>query len=187
MAAAASTLAIRPFWKTHDPESQWHPSEYVLDDTHYIHAEQGMMTGKARLFGDKVTESKILKAKNARTIKDLGREVKPFDDEVWLANCYRIVYLQNYAKFAQNPKLREYLLGTGEAELIECSPYDRLYGVGYDEKNLPADRTKWGKNYLGLVLMDVRDRLRRESPEDSARLSLLSSNSPSQMNPRVTA
>lgn len=55
------------------------------------------------------------------------------------------------AKFTQHEELREKLLGTGEARLIEESNTDAFWGIG---------KHGTGKNYLGILLMGIRDELR---------------------------
>jgi predicted NAD-dependent protein-ADP-ribosyltransferase YbiA (DUF1768 family) len=39
---------------------------------------------------------------------------------------------------------------------------DRIWGIGFDEKNAGKARRHWGLNLLGKALMDVRRRLREE-------------------------
>lgn len=56
------------------------------------------------------------------------------------------------AKFTQNPEIREVLLGTGDALLVEHTKKDAYWGDGGDGS---------GKNRLGHVLMAVRDALAR--------------------------
>lgn len=56
------------------------------------------------------------------------------------------------AKFTQHGKLREILLETGEAEIIEHTANDRYWGDGGDGT---------GRNMLGKILMEIRDELRR--------------------------
>ena len=59
------------------------------------------------------------------------------------------------AKFTQHPWLRDLLLSTGEAHLIEHTRNDRYWGDGGDGT---------GKNKLGLILMEIRAELRRAEP-----------------------
>jgi len=58
-----------------------------------------------------------------------------------------------YAKFEQNPELKEKLLETGDLKIVENSPVDFFWGVGSDGS---------GENTLGKILMEVRERLRKE-------------------------
>ncbi|KIJ94264.1 hypothetical protein K443DRAFT_134796 [Laccaria amethystina LaAM-08-1] len=61
-------------------------------------------------------------------------------------------------KFTQHPGLKDELLATGNAELIENSDSDSFWGVGADGK---------GRNELGKALMGLRDKLRNASaPQD---------------------
>ncbi|MEI5908011.1 NADAR family protein [Bacillus spongiae] len=55
------------------------------------------------------------------------------------------------AKFTQHSDLRELLQSTGDAVLVEDSPYDYFWGCG---------KRKTGKNMLGKILMEVREEIR---------------------------
>jgi ribA/ribD-fused uncharacterized protein len=59
--------------------------------------------------------------------------------------------------------LRSLLLATAPTELVEASPYDRIWGVGLGERDpLILDKANWrGTNLLGVTLMKVRDTLSR--------------------------
>ena len=57
------------------------------------------------------------------------------------------------AKFSQNEELKEQLLATGEAQLVEGNRWnDRYWGVDI--------RSGVGENHLGKILMKVRSELR---------------------------
>lgn len=56
-----------------------------------------------------------------------------------------------YTKTQMYDELRDFLLDTGDSMIIETSAYDHYWGVGRDLR---------GKNVLGQVWMDVRDKLR---------------------------
>lgn len=121
------------------------------------------MAEKARLFGDKEICAKIMESTEPNKIKALGRKVKNFDQAVWDACKYSIVLNGNYLKFIQNPKLKEFLLSTGDKVLAEASPYDGIWGIRMGEKS-PNVRNpmEWqGENLLGFALMEVREELRR--------------------------
>lgn len=71
-----------------------------------------------------------------------------------------IVEEGNFHKFSQNEEIRIKLLDTGERELVEASPTDRIWGVGFGAAEAEAKRSEWGENRLGIALMNVRRRLR---------------------------
>jgi len=53
------------------------------------------------------------------------------------------------SKFMSNPELRNKLIATGDAELVELNHWgDRTWGV--------CSKTNTGKNLLGKILMEVR-------------------------------
>ncbi|KAI1739571.1 hypothetical protein F4680DRAFT_422006 [Xylaria scruposa] len=58
---------------------------------------------------------------------------------------------------------RDVLLATGTRELVEASPFDRIWGIGFGAKDAGNRRGKWGLNLLGRCLMEVREELRREA------------------------
>ena len=141
--------------------SQWFASDFVIDGVKYNCAEQYMMAEKARVFGDDATLAKILMAKAPVAIKRLGRQVAGFDGARWNEVKFDIVVRGNRAKFSQNAQLRDFLLGTGDATLVEASPKDAIWGVGLDEKDRRIlDPDLWqGENLLGKALMKVRAEL----------------------------
>ncbi|KAI0478043.1 hypothetical protein F4859DRAFT_45893 [Xylaria cf. heliscus] len=62
---------------------------------------------------------------------------------------------------------RDVLLATGDRELVEASPFDRIWGVGFAAKGAPGRRNKWGMNLLGKCLMDVREQFRKEAEAEA--------------------
>lgn len=88
-----------------------------------------------------------------------------------MANRERIVEEGNYWKYVggrdegelkDGRSLKEKLLETGDREIVEASPMDRIWGVGFGEKNAESRRKDWGFNLLGKALMAVRERIRKE-------------------------
>lgn len=142
--------------------SQWHDCCFEVDGLRYHTAEQFMMAGKARLFGDQEVLDQIMAADNPHDVKKLGRLIRGFQQELWDEAKSAIVVEGNKAKFSQNPALREFLLSTGDAVLAEASPYDRIWGIGLDrEAALAVGVEGWkGENLLGCALMEVRDWMR---------------------------
>ncbi|KAJ4305178.1 hypothetical protein N0V90_000709 [Kalmusia sp. IMI 367209] len=156
------------FWKPdqgHGYLGQWYWSPWVHEGDTYVNAEVWMMVGKARLFGDESIARQMLDTTDPREHKALGRKVKNFNQKVWDSNKSRIVEEGNYHKFTISEdavNLKAMLLATEEREIVEASPMDRIWGVGFAEKNAGQNRGRWGQNLLGKALMVVRGRLREE-------------------------
>lgn len=149
------------FWR--GPFSQWHRNHpFKVDGIEYATAEQYMMAEKARLFGDKETEKKIMATTSPKDAKALGREVKGFDKGTWQKVARDIVYRGNYAKFTQHADLRNKLMATEGTTLVEASPTDAIWGIARTEGDpLALDRKTWkGTNWLGEVITQVREDLK---------------------------
>jgi len=123
-----------------------------------------MMYHKAMLFHDTAIAEEVMAASSPRKHKALGRAVHGFDNDTWNKHRKEIIEAGNWEKFtrAEEEGLREKLLATGDRELVEASPFDRIWGVGFGEENASKNRKNWGLNLLGKALMRVRDRLREE-------------------------
>lgn len=149
------------FFSERDQFSNWFISEFEVKGVRFNCVEQFMMFCKAKLFGDELTAEKILAVAHPRDQKALGRSVAGYDDTVWCERRGRIVAHGCYAKFAQNPVLRDALLATGNTVLVEASPYDRIWGVGLAEHDPRVlDPRQWkGQNLLGVALIEVREKL----------------------------
>ena len=141
---------------------QWWKSDFVINGITYNCAEQYMMSQKALVFGDKATFDKIMLEDDPAKMKKLGRKVANYDIDIWDKYKYEVVVRGNYAKFSQNDILKQFLIETGNAVLVEASPYDTIWGIGMDRKTALDSRVEdWkGENLLGCALMEVRDWLR---------------------------
>lgn len=100
-------------------------------------------------------EIKLFIGKNPSEAKRLGRRVKIRDD--WEEVKYDLMHKIVYAKFSQNPIYRSKLLRTGNATLIEGNWWhDNIWG----NCKCPKCSGFEGKNWLGTILMEVRDELK---------------------------
>ena len=147
------------FYATAHPFSNFHPSTFTEHGLTYRWAEQYLMARKAKLFEDDTHLTAILAAHTPAECKALGRQVSPYDNAVWERERYGVAVDMLRLKFGQIEKLREVLLATGDAELVEAAANDRIWGVGYNEQDAEAHRALWGQNLLGKALMDVRTEL----------------------------
>ena len=160
--AAGERVEFEFFWGQENCLSQWHASSFTDDEHTFATAEHYMMWRKATLFDDRATAERVLAAPDPKAAKQLGRQVRNFDQATWEANRSRIVVDGNTLKFAQHDDLRTVLIDTGDRVLVEASPLDRIWGIGLREDDPRAtDPARWrGLNLLGFALGDVRDVLR---------------------------
>ncbi len=143
---------------------------------HYVHGatfkcrEAYMMAHKALLFAKGEYEeinikifNKIKKSNSPKTIKALGRKVQGFDGKIWNKFRYKIVTNGNYLQFTQNEQFKKILINTGDNILVEASRYDKIWGIGLNEKQaIKVGYKIWNKNGLNLLgksLMEVRSML----------------------------
>jgi len=150
---------------------QWYPSHFSdperKDDAGkaltFPTAEHYMMYFKAILMNDEETAARILACGTPAEAKTFGRQVKNFNQKVWDEKCDEVVQRGSWLKFSQNEECKEALLGTGDRILIEASPNDRIWGIGFDCEHALGNESEWGENKLGKALMLARDRLREQA------------------------
>lgn len=145
--------------------SQWYMHDMEIDGVIYNCAEQYMMAMKATTFNDEYTHALIMDSTDPREQKAAGRKVRNFDANVWNAVAKDFVFKANYAKFTSDPGLKQELIDTGDREIVEASPTDKIWGIGLGlrDPNL-TDKSKWqGTNWLGECIMNVRETLRERS------------------------
>lgn len=161
--------------------SQWFPAEVPITPEQFpgfdIHiwgegkpdrvetAEHFMMLKKAHACGDYSSFCKVFKTSEPDAVKRIGRAVIGYSDDIWAPVRLQAVVDGSIGKFGNNPKLKEFLLSTGDRILVEASPYDKVWGIGmgpYDP--LILDPKNWkGENLLGQALMVARDHFRGEA------------------------
>ena len=139
--------------------SQWYPYTFIIDNVTYHTTEQYMMVQKALLFNDTEIHTKLLEAIHPKQFKELGRKIRNFNEDIWVAHRYNIVLTGNIAKFSQNQDLKNFLLTTNKRVLVEASPHDQIWGIGLsaDTPNVENPNNWKGLNLLGFALMEVRD------------------------------
>lgn len=167
-------LRMRMAVFSHPPNSVLPP---LFPDLLLLMSFRWMMYHKALHFNDIPTSIEILETTNPRIVKSLGRKVKNFDEKEWNKVKFNIVIQGNVLKFSRGGKeLREQLERTGERELVEASPYDKIWGIGIKggvkecqrqerDGTLDGKRKEWGKNLLGLAMVEAR-RLIREKEKN---------------------
>lgn len=157
------------FWRTAEIYSNWHPAEFEESGIRFANTEQYMMWCKAKRFGNHVLAASMLTVSGPKKLKDLGRQVTGYQEEVWERERMPMMVRACWLKFTQNPAMRDELLATGDRMLVEASPEDDIWGILLAEDDPRSlDPAQWlGRNLLGYALMEVR-RLIRAGEEPPA-------------------
>ena len=109
---------------------------------------------QAQKFAGTEHEELVRLAKSPMVAARMGRSRERPLRQDWETAKEDIMREALLAKFTQHPSLRSLLLGTGDAELIEHTTNDRYWGDGGNGK---------GKNRLGQLLMELREKLKTEA------------------------
>lgn len=126
--------------------SNFHPSPVMYEGLEYPTVEHAFQAAKSLSPEER---EPIRMARTPTVAKRLGRRVtlRPGWDTARL----QIMAMLVQQKFSSHPELRKQLLATGDAELVEGNTWnDTFWGVCRGK----------GQNYLGKILMQVRDQLR---------------------------
>ncbi|MEM7408332.1 MAG: NADAR domain-containing protein [Pseudomonadota bacterium] len=108
---------------------------------------------QAQKFAGTRHETEIRKEKSPMKAARMGRERKRPLRRDWETVKDDVMRQAVLAKFSQHMELRRILLATDNATLVEHTANDHYWGDGGDGA---------GKNMLGVILMEVRERLRDE-------------------------
>ena len=144
--------------------SNFYPSKFVEDNIEYNCSEQYFMKKKQELFdpNNMVLANKILTNTNPDEIKKFGRQVKNYNDKIWNIKRYNIMKNALRLKFMQNYDIKKKLISTYPKILYEASPYDKIWGTGYnvDDTLQYINQNReyiFGTNLLGKALVEIRD------------------------------
>ncbi len=142
----------------------WFPSSFRIGNLEFSSAEQFLMFKKCILFGDRASAKAVMNTNNPREQQKIGRNVSGYIPKVWDGARQTIVLQGLLAKFTQNKELKQLLLDTGDAWLVECAGSDEIWACGirlYDDRRTYADQ--WtGRNILGFALMEARRQIRSQ-------------------------
>lgn len=106
---------------------------------------------QAMKFEDASYRKKVRTAKSPMQAAKLGRDRSQKLRRDWESVKDGVMRKAVTAKFTQHAELRELLLSTGDAKLVEHTGNDSYWGDGGDGS---------GRNMLGTILMQVRAALR---------------------------
>lgn len=129
--------------------SNFYPASFVWNGIVWHHSEGAYQAAKTL---DRSERLKIADVRSPAVAKRMGKALVCRTD--WASVKREVMYQVVYAKFTQNPELRAKLINTGHVELQEGNTWgDRIWGV------CPPGSGN-GSNWLGQVLMDIRNEFR---------------------------
>lgn len=146
--------------------SNFFPCEIRFKDMVFGSSEQLYQYERACFANDAYCMNDILAATTPQAAKRAGYRVgnSPGWDRVKIDKMAEIVAL----KFNQNPVLKNEILKTGEANLIEAS-HDTFWGAGFTLNAKKLREGNWhGHNHLGKILVNYRFEVRRSLPPPPA-------------------
>jgi ribA/ribD-fused uncharacterized protein len=145
-AAATRPAAIDSFQGEYRFLSNFWAAEVVFEGITYPTAEHAYQAAKSL---DPADRQRIAASPTPAQAKAAGRALRLRDD--WETAKFQVMERVVRDKFTRHADLRDRLLATGDAELIEGNTWgDRVWGVYQGE----------GENHLGRILMKVRAELR---------------------------
>lgn len=159
---------ITAFFTKNSPLSNHHPSIQQVDGIEYTSNEQYYMHQKAQTFADTTTAEDVLNEEDPKEQKRICRKFDKRDQTAW--NRIRVEVMERglKAKFDQNPELADFLIKTGNTNILECNRSDSFWGIGMALSNPKVwIRNSWvntAENKLGKLLMDLRTDLKRSRP-----------------------
>lgn len=108
---------------------------------------------QAQKFDDSEYQEKIRSTKSAMIAARLGRSRKVPIKTDWNQIKDDVMRKAVRAKFMQHSEIGKQLVETGDALIIEHTRNDRYWGDGGDGT---------GKNMLGIILMEIREDLKKD-------------------------
>lgn len=138
------------------------PSRIKGETATFQYSEQYFMYLKALVFRQPSTADHILAHPelSPNDFKKIGRNLPNYDKygQTWEEYKDKVMYKVLYYKF-KNPVLRQKLVDTKDAFLVEASPYDRYWGAGVGADDIHSDLKFPGQNKLGELLMNLRKKI----------------------------
>jgi len=128
--------------------SNFSKHEFALDGLIWPTSEHYF---QAQKFDDKAYREKIRTTPSPMMAARLGRSRKVPIRADWEEIKTEIMHQAVEAKFNSHHELQQLLLSTGQEEIIEKTTKDYYWGCGMNGT---------GRNMLGKILMEIRDKLR---------------------------
>uniref|UniRef100_A0A1I7UQF0 DUF1768 domain-containing protein n=1 Tax=Caenorhabditis tropicalis TaxID=1561998 RepID=A0A1I7UQF0_9PELO len=156
------------FFRKVSPFSNHHPAEFdsnqainFRETKRFSCTEQFYMYNKASLLKDTELMEAVLESESPREMKTMcsKNNLRGWSDSVWNEHKENVMYKGCLAKFQASRELRYALFLSTGSQLIECNPYDSIWGIGKDLEAAESSSLDSGQNLLGKILDRVREEL----------------------------
>lgn len=167
-AATPSKNNITAFFSKFSPLSNFYHVKVTDEDgTEYISNEQFYQHRKALYHSDDLQATAIMRCKSSHAAYLEGKKVKGQHTSDWhkkeMAKKQMLKCCMRKFSAPENSHLKEFLLKTGDTDIVEASPTDKYWGVGIKITD-PAifDKAQWtgSRNIMGEILENVRSQLK---------------------------
>lgn len=153
------------FYRANDPEvglfSNLYRRPILFEGQTYPTAEHAYQAGKAR---KKEVRDWLMAAPSPSLLAMAAHGLYYWDiTPGWSTSKFARMKAVLHAKFSQHADLREALLNTGQARLVESATVDNAVNRLWGEVN------GVGKNMLGILLMEVREEIRKAADDGKKR------------------
>ena len=159
----ASTLTVSEdvvaFFSGRSPLSNFFKANMTIDGIQYSCNEQYFQHQKALECNNQDAANKILHTTNPAEMKRTGDRLRTPPSSRWNEKHRNVMSKGCFEKFKQNSRMKQVLLNTKDATLVEAGP-DTFWGAGVRLHDPRLKHSQWtGQNELGKTLMYVRQAL----------------------------
>lgn len=159
----AKTIKVKGGYAFHSEHawlSNFYPCDFELQGIPFRSAEQAYQYIRALRLNEPQAAELVLRSKTAKLAKQLGNGITHTTDQ-WDADKIDVMRKIITEKFNQNFELGGKLISTGQSTLIEAT-IDGFWGAKASISSKSIKNGTWmGANFLGKILAEVRDDLRR--------------------------
>lgn len=136
------------------------PCEFDINGSKYNCTEQYLFSKMAEMCGQQDLRDEIMGLDKGGVIKKRSKEIRWKGTELQRTqHAYVLLAQANKAKYSQNPDLETALVATAGTRLVECNPYDSVWGIRLSHEAPESDDlARWrGRNLFGDMLTMLRE------------------------------
>lgn len=124
--------------------SNWSAHSIVVDEVEYKTVDHAYHAAK---FDDPKIKLKVSEANSPLTAKKVANDFLHLQKQLTQEDKIELMKKLNILKANQHKEVRDALIKSGDAEIIEDSPFDDFWGIGANGK---------GRNEMGKIWMEIR-------------------------------